>query len=249
MPHLPIEFKISNTPVPYEEALVFMEQRVAAIIAGEAGACIWFLQHPPLYTAGTSAKPDGLLDPDKYPVYAAGRGGEYTYHGPGQLVAYVMMDLKQVFAPAAPDLKAYIARLEQWIIATLADFGVEGFIKKGMIGVWVDESSQLAINTRSEPVGESAMSARSAVPCESQQTFAGTIKKVAAIGVRVKKWVAFHGICLNVAPNLEDYKGIVPCGITDFGVTSLEKLGINASMEEVRAVMQQLSGKWFVDCG
>lgn len=201
-----IEYKISAQPVPYEEALAWMENRVASIIAGDAGACVWFLEHPPLYTAGTSAKPDGLLDKDKLPVYMTGRGGEYTYHGPGQLVAYVMLDLKQLFAPQAPDLRAYIARLEAWIIQTLADFGVQSFIREGRVGVWVDEGAEA---------------------------------KIAAIGVRVKKWVAFHGVCINVAPNLEDYRGIVPCGIAEYGVTSLAALGKDSSMQEIRLSMQE----------
>ena len=212
-----IEYKISDKPVPYEEALGFMEARVADIIAGQAGPCIWFLEHPPLYTAGTSAKPEGLIDKDKFPVYMTGRGGEYTYHGPGQLVAYVMADLKQLFAPNPPDLKAYIARLEAWIITTLAEFGINAFIKEGMIGVWVENDQ-------------------------------GKHEKIAAIGVRVKKWVAFHGICLNVQPNLDDYQGIVPCGINEFGVTSLEKLGKQVTMAEVREVMRDKS-RWMVDGG
>lgn len=215
MPQISPEFKISNTPVPYEEALAFQEQRVADIIAGKAGPCVWFLEHPPLYTSGTSAKADGLVDPERFPVYNAGRGGEYTYHGPGQLVVYVMIDLKQLFAPAPPDLKAYITRLESWIINALAEYGVRGFLKEGMIGVWVDD--------------------------------AGQHKKIAAIGVRVKKWVAFHGLCINVAPDLTHYQGIVPCGIRGFGVTSLEQLGRQVTMEELRKVMQKNAHQLLVE--
>lgn len=204
MHHSDIEWKYSAGPVPYEEALAFMEQRVAQIIAGEAGPCIWFLEHPPLYTAGTSAKADGLVDSELFPVYETGRGGEYTYHGPGQLVAYVMLDLKALFAPSEPDLRAYIARLEDWIMEVLKTYHVESYLRDGRVGVWVDDASHHS--------GES---------------------KIAAIGVRVKKWVSYHGICLNVAPDLQHYRGIVPCGLSEFGVTSLENMQKPASLNEV----------------
>lgn len=208
-----IEWKRSHGLVGYEEALAFMEARVEAIIQGNAPPCVWFLEHPPLYTAGTSAKAGDMLDKERFPIYDAGRGGEYTYHGPGQLVAYVMLDLKQLFAPNEPDLRAYIKWLENWIIRTLAEFGVKGFIKEGMIGVWAKNSSPQRGSEKEE--------------------------KIAAIGVRVRKWVSFHGLCINVAPDLSHYAGIVPCGIKEYGVTSLERLGVKANVEEMQEVMQK----------
>jgi len=175
---------------------------VEEIVAGRAEEMVWLLEHPPLYTAGTSARPDDLLS-SPFPVYAAGRGGQYTYHGPGQRVAYVMLDLK---TRSAMDVRRYVASLERWMIATLAEFGVEGFVREGRVGVWVNDGGQEA--------------------------------KIGAIGIRIRKWVTFHGICLNVAPDLSHYHGIVPCGIREYGVTSLARLGVNASMETVDAVLK-----------
>ncbi len=174
-----------------------MEEKVASIRAGESGGQIWLLEHPPVYTAGTSAKSSDLLNPC-FPVYNSGRGGEYTYHGPGQRVAYAMLDLKALFAPHPPDLRQYIHLLERWIIAALAQFGVCGLTRKGRVGVWVEHQ--------------------------------GNETKIAAIGVRVRAWVAYHGICINLHPDLSHYSGIVPCGIKQYGVTSLKALGVNASM-------------------
>lgn len=184
-----MEWTISNQPVPYEDALAAMEDRVAAIRAGTANDQVWFLEHPPLYTAGTSAKESDLLDP-RFPVFKAGRGGEYTYHGPGQRVGYVMLDLKK--RQKAPDIKKYVWQLEEWIIRALAAFDVKGERREGRVGIWVVT-----------PSGE---------------------KKIAALGVRVRHWITFHGVSVNVNPDLSHFGGIVPCGISDYGVTSLQEL-------------------------
>ena len=192
-----VEWRTSGQPVPYGQAVAEMEQRVAAIRAGAGPELVWLLEHPPLFTAGTSARPEDLLDSLGLPVFATGRGGQYTYHGPGQRVAYVMLDLKQRGA----DVRAYVGRLEAWLIAALAEFGVRAGRREGLVGVWVAK--------------------------------AGREAKIAAIGVRVRHWVTYHGVSLNVAPNLDHYRGIVPCGIDDAGVTSLADLGIAASLEDV----------------
>ncbi len=188
----------SNELVDYESALGFMEHRVDEIIAGRAEDCLWFLEHPPLYTSGTSAKSADLLS-NQFPVYKAGRGGEYTYHGPGQRVVYVMRKLP------VHDLRAYVQQLEQWIINTLARLDVTGERREGRIGIWVERN--------------------------------GVEAKIAALGIRVRKWVAYHGIALNVAPDLAHFKGIVPCGISEFGVTSLEKLGLEVDMDKVDDIL------------
>ncbi len=194
---------------PYPEALAFMDARVKAIQAGTAPERVWLVEHPPLYTLGTSAKEGDVLAHQGVPVYSTGRGGQVTYHGPQQRVAYVMMDLKQHMPAGAtgPDLRAYVQQLERWVILTLQEFGVEGFLRDGRVGVWV--------NT---PTGEA---------------------KIAALGVRIQKWVTSHGIALNVNPDLSHYQGIVPCGIREFGVTSLAALGVTASMAEVDAVLRR----------
>lgn len=193
-----LEWKISDSPVDYPEALAFMEARVAAIRDQGAPECVWLLEHPPLYTAGTSAKREDLLDPDRFPVYDAGRGGQYTYHGPGQRVAYVMLDLKR----RGGDIRAFVHDLEEWLIHTLDRFGVKGERRDGRVGIWVERGM-------------------------------GREDKIAAIGVRVRRWVTFHGISLNVDPDLSHFGGIVPCGITQYGVTSLWNLGHTPTMEEV----------------
>lgn len=193
-----MEWRISDHPVPYPEALAFMEQRVAAIRAGTAPECVWLLEHPPLYTAGTSAAPRDLLDPDRFPVYQTGRGGQYTYHGPGQRVAYVMLDLKA----RGGDVRGYVRNLEEWIIRTLETFQVKGELRDGRVGIWVNRGM-------------------------------GREDKIAAIGVRVRQWVTFHGIALNVEPDLSHFGGIVPCGISQHGVTSLWDLGLTPTLEEV----------------
>jgi lipoyl(octanoyl) transferase len=197
----PVEWLISPGTVDYPEALATMRTRAAAIAAGEAGEAVWLVEHPPLYTAGTSAVAGDLLLPDRFPVYDAGRGGQYTYHGPGQRVAYVMLDLRQ----RGRDVRALVQNLEGWVIDTLASFNIIGEKRDGRVGVWV----------RRPDKGR------------------GREDKIAAIGVRVSRWVTFHGIAINVAPELSHYDGIVPCGISDQGVTSLEDLGQLVSMEEL----------------
>lgn len=191
----------SGAPVAYPLALAAMEARVSAIIAGRAGDAVWLLEHPPLYTRGTSAKPGELLDP-RFPVYASGRGGRFTYHGPGQRVAYPILDLRRRGA----DVRAYVCRLEGWIIAALARLGVHGERRSGRVGIWVVRDD-------------------------------GSEAKVAALGVRVRRWVSFHGIALNVAPDLGHFSGIVPCGLAGYGVTSLRMLGVDASMAEVDTIL------------
>lgn len=201
-----MEWEITPGLVPYPEALARMEARVAAIRGEGASDLVWLLEHPPLYTAGTSAKASDLLDP-RFPVYQAGRGGEYTYHGPGQRVAYVMIDLKK--RQAVPDIKKYVRQLEEWIIRALSEFGVTGERRDGRVGIWV-----------ATPDGHEA--------------------KIAAIGVRVRRWVAYHGIAINVNPDLSHFEGIVPCGIRDYGVTSLSVLlGRDVSMADVDAALKK----------
>lgn len=184
-----LEWRVSEKPVPYAPAVAWMEERAAAIRAGTAPEAVWLLEHPPLYTAGTSADPADLLD-SRFPVFKTGRGGQYTYHGPGQRVAYVLLDLKA----RTPDVRAYVGDLEDWLIRTLADFSVAGERREGRVGIWVERPG-------------------------------GREDKIAAIGVRVRRWVTFHGISLNVEPDLSHFTGIVPCGIREHGVTSLVDLG------------------------
>ena len=207
MKELP-EWRISDGPVPYVEALAFMEARAAAIRDEGARECIWLLEHPPLYTAGTSADPADLRDPERFEVHKTGRGGEYTYHGPGQRIAYVMLDLK----PRGGDVRNYVRQLEGWIIAALAQFGVTGERRAGRAGVWVRRTDL------GQPMRED---------------------KVAALGVRVRRWVTLHGLSINVEPDLSHYEGIVPCGIAEHGVTSLADLGITATMEEVDMALRE----------
>lgn len=201
----PVEWVISATPVPYPLALETMRARAAAIAAGTASEAVWLVEHPPLYTAGTSAVPSDLLT-DRFPVFDAGRGGQYTYHGPGQRVAYVMLDLRE----RGRDIRCLVQGLEGWVIDTLAAHNIVGERRQGRIGVWV----------------------------RRPEKGAGSEDKIAAIGVRVSKWVTFHGISLNIDPDLGHYDGIVPCGITDQGVTSFEDLGQLASMAEVDGVLR-----------
>ena len=203
---LPLEWRISDTPVSYLEAVAFMEARVAAIAAGTEAECVWLLEHPPLYTAGTSAEPKDLLSPDRFPVYQSGRGGQYTYHGPGQRVAYVMLNLKNRGA----DVRGFVHDLEEWLIRTLAGFQVRGERRDGRVGIWVDR-------------GPTNLGRRE--------------DKIAAIGVRVRKWVSFHGIAINVEPDLSHFSGIVPCGISQYGVTSLWDLGLTPTLEEVDSAL------------
>jgi lipoyl(octanoyl) transferase len=204
----PVEWRISETPVPYPEAVATMEARVADIAAHRARELVWLLEHPPLYTSGTSGKDADLLDP-RFPLFATGRGGQLTYHGPGQRVAYVMLDLKR----RRPDVRAYVASLEQWIILTLAAFNVRGERREDRVGVWVNR------------------------PDKGQ----GCEDKIAAIGVRLKHWVSLHGISLNVEPDLSHFDAIVPCGVADprFGVTSLVDLGHPLTMADVDIALRQ----------
>ena len=199
-----MEWLTSHQPVSYESALSLMEDRVEGVRNGTHGDTVWLLEHPPLYTAGTSARPDDLLD-TRFPVYETGRGGQHTYHGPGQRVAYVIIDLKK--RQQGPDLKKYINDLEEWIIRALAHFGVAGERREGRVGIWVATD--------------------------------GTEKKIAAIGVRVRHWVTYHGIAINVDPSLDHFSGIVPCGISEYGVTSLAALGRHVTMAQLDAALKE----------
>ena len=192
-----VEWRVEPGLQPYADAVRGMEERVAAIRAGTADELAWLVEHPPLYTAGTSAREEDLLAPGRFPVHATGRGGEFTYHGPGQRVVYLMLDL----APRGRDVRRFVRAIEGWLIATLAEFGVAGERREGRVGIWVER-----------PDGEA---------------------KIAAVGLRLRHWISYHGVSLNVAPDLSHYDGIVPCGIGEHGVTSLAELGIGASMDEV----------------
>ena len=198
-----IEWRISDAPVPYEEALAFMNDRAAAIRDGTASECIWLLEHPPLFTAGTSADAAELFNPMDFPVYEAGRGGRYTYHGPGQRVGYVMLDLEK----RGKDIRCFVHQLEGWMIDALGQLGVNAHRAPGRIGIWVGEG-----------------------PSEA---------KIGALGVRVKRWVTLHGFALNVAPDLSHFGGIVPCGIADFGVTSLAELGKQTALTRVDEALKR----------
>jgi lipoyl(octanoyl) transferase len=209
--HIPkglVDWRISDDLVPYPEAIAAMEARVQGIIAGEKPEQVWLLEHPPLYTAGTSARSGDLLAPDRFPVYATGRGGQYTYHGPGQRIAYVMLDLNH----RGQDLRRYVHDLEEWVIRTLDRLNIRGERREGRVGIWVAEN--------------------------------GRENKIAAIGVRVRRWVTFHGIAINVDPDLGHFDGIVPCGIKatqsqPFGVTSLTRLGQLISLPEVDMILRE----------
>ncbi|WP_184011827.1 lipoyl(octanoyl) transferase LipB [Rubricella aquisinus] len=207
-----VEWTYSDGLVPYPDALAQMEAQVAEIRAGTAPERIWLLEHPPLYTAGTSANRDDLLEPDRFPVYEARRGGEYTYHGPGQRVVYVMVDLDK----RGRDVRCFVRDLEKWVIETLAEFNLSGEIRPGRVGVWLPRPDKPAL-----PDG---------TPRED---------KIAAIGLRVRKWVSFHGISINVEPDLSHFEGIVPCGIQGHGVTSLVDLGLPVTMDDVDAALRK----------
>lgn len=210
-PESEIEWKISEKSVAYPDAIAAMENRVDAIFKGLAPEMVWLLEHPPLYTSGTSAKDRDLKDAKRFPVFKTGRGGQFTYHGPGQRIGYVMLDLKR---RNAMDVRAYVQSLERWIIEVLKQVGLKGNVREGRIGVWVET-----------PDGEA---------------------KIAALGIRVRKWVTYHGISLNVNPNLEHYQGIVPCGIKEFGVTSLAELGIEIPTGELDALLKSEFEKLFL---
>ena len=201
-----VEWITSTGLTDYNDAVAFMEARAEAIHAGEAEEAIWLVEHPPLYTAGTSAKPADLLEPDRFPVYESKRGGQYTYHGPGQRVAYVMLNVGE----RGRDVRCFVRDMEQWIIAALAEFNVHGEIRDGRVGVWVPRPDKPLLPD-------------------------GSVRedKIAALGVRLKKWVSFHGLSINVEPDLSHFGGIVPCGITQHGVTSLVDLGLPVTMEDV----------------
>ncbi len=213
-----VEWITSPGLTDYDAAVAAMEARAAAIAAGAAGECIWLLEHPPLYTAGTSARPADLIDPDRFPVYPTRRGGQYTYHGPGQRVVYVMLDVGR----RGHDVRAFVKQLEHWVIAALDQFNVTGHIRDGRVGVWVERDDK----------------PRSA-------TGARTEDKIAAIGIRLRKWVSFHGLSINVEPDLEHFSGIVPCGIIDHGVTSLVDLGLPVTMADVDAALRRTFGDIF----
>ncbi len=197
-----IEWRTSTAPVGYAAAVAEMEARVAAIRAGAAPELVWLLEHPPLYTAGTSARDEELLDPRRLPVHRTGRGGRWTYHGPGQRIAYVMLDLSR----RDEDVHCFVHHLEEWVIRTLAEFGITGERRQGRVGIWVVRD--------------------------------GNEAKIAAIGVRVRRWVTYHGMALNIDPDLGHYRGIVPCGIAEHGVTSLKALGVAASIADVDRVLR-----------
>jgi lipoyl(octanoyl) transferase len=206
-----LEWRIAEGLTPYPEAVAAMEARVAAIHAGAAPECIWLVEHPPLYTAGTSARDEDLFNPFGFPTFRAGRGGQWTYHGPGQRVGYVMLDLRR----RGPDVRAYVHGLEAWLIAALDRLGVRAERRADRIGLWVADRR------------------------------AGTEAKIAAIGVRVTRWITWHGFALNVEPELAHFTGIVPCGVREHGVTSLAALGITASMAEVDAALMATFGEVF----
>ena len=203
---IPAGWAVSPGQVPYPEAVAAMEARAAAIAEGRAGELVWLLEHPPIYTAGVSAKATDLLEPGRFPVFATGRGGQYTYHGPGQRVAYVMLDL----TARGRDVRAFVAALEAWVIGALARFNVEGQVRPGRVGVWVERKA----------------------PGFARED------KIAAIGVKLRKWVSFHGVSLNVEPDLTHFSGIVPCGVTEHGVTSLVDLGLPVTMAEADAALK-----------
>jgi lipoyl(octanoyl) transferase len=212
MPRGEIEWRLGDTPVDYRAAVEEMERRVAAIRAGTAAELVWLLEHPPIYTAGTSAREEDLLEPGRLPIHRTGRGGQYTYHGPGQRIAYVMLDLRR----RGQDVRCYVHQLEEWIVRVLARFDVRGERRDGRVGIWVARPG-------------------------------GREEKIAAIGVRVRQWVTYHGVALNLDPDLDHYRGIVPCGIAEHGVTSLARLGVAATMAEVDVALQCTFAEVFAD--
>jgi lipoyl(octanoyl) transferase len=208
----PPEWRIAEGLTPYPDALTLMRDRVAAIRAGRANELVWSVEHPPIYTAGTSAKPSELTDPTRFPTFAAGRGGQWTYHGPGQRVVYVMLDLtRQHGAVPVNDIHCYVNALEEFLIRTLDRFNVKGERRKGRVGIWVPNPA------------------------------AGTEAKIGAIGVRVSRWVSWHGVALNIDPDLTHFSGIVPCGVREHGVTSLAALGIPATLHDADVALR---GAW-----
>jgi lipoyl(octanoyl) transferase len=201
---MPVAWAVSRAPVPYLEAVAVMEARAEAIADGRAGELVWLLEHPPLYTAGVTARPEDLLEPGRLPVFRTGRGGQFTYHGPGQRVAYLMLDLNT----RGRDVRRFVRALEDWVVGALDEFNVRGEVRPGRVGVWVEHGS---------PRRED---------------------KIAAIGVKLRRWVSFHGISLNVEPDLDHFAGIVPCGISGHGVTSLVDMGLPVTMDEADAALR-----------
>ncbi len=215
MDDIEIEWRIAEGLTPYPDAIAAMTAHVAAIRAGEAPERVWLVEHPPLYTSGTSARPGDLQQPDRFPTFAAGRGGQWTYHGPGQRTGYVMLDLTREHGPIrARDVRSYVNGLEEWLIRALDRFNVRGERREGRVGIWVAD------------------------PC-------GGESKIAALGVRVTRWVSWHGVALNVEPDLSHFGGIVPCGIAEHGVTSLQALGITATMEDADVALRAAWGELF----
>lgn len=205
-----VEWKVSSDPVEYAEAVAFMEKRLLEIKNNNAPELVWLLEHPSIYTMGTSAQASDVIINSRCPIYKTGRGGQVTYHGPGQRVVYVLLDLSK----RNPDIRAYVASLENWVIATLKKFNIQSYKRAGRIGIWVPQT-------------------------ESRDD------KIAAIGVRVKNWITMHGLCINVNPDLSYYQGIVPCGIRDHGVTSMQALGVGATMTELDEILKTEFGNYF----
>ncbi|WP_371168336.1 lipoyl(octanoyl) transferase LipB [Aliiroseovarius sp. 2305UL8-7] len=214
----PVTWETADTLIEYEQAVARMEAHVDAMARDEAGEMVWLLEHPPLYTAGTSADPADLVAPDRFPVHASKRGGQYTYHGPGQRVAYVMLDVGK----RGRDVRAFVGALEDWVIRTLAEFNVDGEQREGRVGVWVVRNDKPLTVTGQPPED-----------------------KIAAIGVRLRKWISFHGISINVEPDLEHFSGIVPCGISEHGVTSLVDLGLPVTLQDVDVALRKTFDETF----
>lgn len=217
-----VEWKHIEGHAPYAETLAAMEARVEAIHQGKAPETIWLLEHPPLYTAGTSARAEDLVTPDRFPVFATGRGGQYTYHGPGQRVIYTMLDVKK----RGGDVRCFVRALEKWVILALAEFGLRGEIRQGRVGVWVERPDRTP-NADGTPAED----------------------KIAAIGIKIRRWVSFHGISINVEPELSHFSGIIPCGIRDHGVTSLVDLGLPVTMADLDAALMATFDLAFADSG
>lgn len=215
-----VEWLLTPGLTSHPEAVAWMERRVAAILDGTSSEAIWLVEHPPLYTAGTSAQIEDLKDPERFPVFPTGRGGQYTYHGPGQRVAYVMLDLNR----RGRDVRAFVQKLEAWIIEALAEFGIKGEIREGRVGVWVARPEKPALLDGSQRED-----------------------KIAAIGIKLRRWVSFHGLAINVEPELEHYAGIVPCGISAHGVTSLVDLGLPVSMGDLDSALRVTFMRHFGD--
>ncbi len=213
-----VEWLYADQLVPYSDAVSFMETRADQIRAGTAPETIWMLEHPPIYTAGTSAKPQDLLDPQRFPVHKSQRGGQYTYHGPGQRIVYVMLDVAQ----RGHDVRRFVQQMENWVVTALAEFNVAGHIRAGRVGVWVERP-------------------------DKPKTAEGRLAedKIAAIGIRIRKWVSFHGLSINVDPNLDHFAGIVPCGIDNHGVTSLVDLGLPVTMTDLDVALKRTFGTAF----